>query len=97
MLVGVSVCELHLPGARSLKQKRRVVKSVVDRLHRRFRVSIAETAHHDLHQRTEISIAVVGTSERDIVRLMAALRDAIDGQFDALITRWDLQIVEMIG
>lgn len=96
MLVGVSVCELHLPASRSLKQKRRVVQGVVERLHQRYRVSIGETAFHDLHQRAEISIAAVGMKEHDLEALMETLRNSIDGQFDAMITRWDVHIVELL-
>ena len=55
MIVGISVFELHLPSSRSLKDKRRVVKSLVERIHQRFRVSVAETGFHDLHQRSEIA------------------------------------------
>ncbi|MGB6993115.1 MAG: DUF503 domain-containing protein, partial [Thermoanaerobaculia bacterium] len=59
MIVAVSVFELHIPAGRSLKDKRRVVKALKDRIYRRYRVSIAETDHHDLHQRAEIAIAAV--------------------------------------
>ncbi|MCB1036409.1 MAG: DUF503 family protein, partial [Acidobacteria bacterium] len=62
MVVGVSVCELHLPGVRSLKGKRKIIKGLIERLHHRYRISIAETAFHDLHQRAEIGIAAVGFS-----------------------------------
>ena len=60
MVVGVSVCELHLPGVRSLKGKRKIIKGLIERLHHRYRISIAETAFHDLHQfadqrRSEVS------------------------------------------
>ena len=40
--------ELHLAACHSLKDKRHVLKSLKDRLHNRFNVSAAETAHHDL-------------------------------------------------
>jgi translation initiation factor IF-2 len=39
------------PGCFSLKEKRSVVKSLKDRLHNEFNVSVAETAHQDVHQR----------------------------------------------
>ena len=91
------ICELHLPAARSLKEKRRVVRSLVDRLHKRFRVSIAETDHHDLHQRSQISIAVVEQGVGRLERLAQALRDAADDYADAIVTRWDLEIVEFEG
>src|SRR5437660_11360662 len=51
--------ELHLEGCRSLKEKRHVLKSLKDRLHNRFNVSAAETAHHDLWQRAELTVCVV--------------------------------------
>ena len=97
MVVGVSIFELHLPGARSLKQKRKVVKGLVDRIHRRFRVSIAETDHHDLHQRAEISIAAIARSPTEGQRLMDQIRDLIDTEHEAMLTRWEPQFLEAIG
>ena len=58
MFVGIAVLDLHLPHARDLKSKRRVVKGLVDRLHARYRLSIAETSNQDLHQRAELGVAV---------------------------------------
>jgi uncharacterized protein len=64
VIVGVIVWELHLPGSQSLKDKRAVVKSLKDRLHQRFNVSVAETAHQDLWQRAELTASVVSTDRR---------------------------------
>jgi uncharacterized protein YlxP (DUF503 family) len=94
MIVGISSFELHLPSSRSLKDKRRVVKSLVDRIHQRFRVSIAETDFHDLHQRTEISMAVVTNGEAEMENLMEEVRSLVDSQTEAYLTRWDPQILE---
>jgi uncharacterized protein YlxP (DUF503 family) len=89
------VCEFHIPSARSLKEKRRVVKSLVDRLHTRFRVSIAETAFHDLHQRAQISIAAVERGPARLERLLAGLRDTVDSYQEAWVVRWDAEIAEV--
>jgi uncharacterized protein len=94
MIVGVSVFELHLPQARSLKDKRRVVKGLVDRIHQRFRVSIAETDHHDLLQRAEISIAVVGNGEQEVEQILETIRGVIDRETEAYLTRWEPQLLE---
>jgi len=51
VIVGVMTWELHLAACQSLKDKRHVLKSLKDRLHNKFNVSAAETAHHDLWQR----------------------------------------------
>ena len=96
MAIMVSIFELHLPEARSLKQKRKVIKSLIERIHRRFRVSIGETDHHDLHQRCELSIAVVVRSPSDGRRLMDAVRDLIDGEPAAMLLDWDPQLLEEV-
>jgi uncharacterized protein YlxP (DUF503 family) len=59
MTVGVLRLELAVTDARSLKDKRRVVKSIKDRLANRFKVSVAEVDALDAHQRAVIGVAVV--------------------------------------
>lgn len=76
------VWELHLPACQSLKDKRAVIKSLKDRLHNRFNVSAAETAHHDLWQRAELTAAVVSTDRRhaeSVLREADRLVAAADG------------------
>jgi uncharacterized protein len=95
MIVGVSIFELHLPSSRSLKDKRRVVKSLVDRIHQRFRVSVAETGFHDLHQRAEIAMAVVTSGgESEMENLMEEVRNLVESVPEAFLTRWDPEILE---
>lgn len=59
MVIGVISWELEIFGCQSLKEKRSVVKSLKDRLHDRFNVSAAETAHQDVWQRAELTACVV--------------------------------------
>lgn len=94
MIVGVVNFELHLPESRSLKDKRRVIKSLIDRLFQRYRVSIAETGFHELHQRAEISIAVVTQKEADMQKMMEHIRDLLDNVPEAYLTRWEPQLLE---
>ena len=97
MVVGVSVFELHVPASRGLKEKRKVVKSLIERIHRRCRVSIAETDHHDLHQRAEISIAVVGQDAADGERLLEAVHNLIESEPQAMLLSWEPQILEGVA
>lgn len=97
MIVAVSVFELHLPAARSLKEKRRVVKSLTERIHQRHRVSVAEVDHHDLHQRTEIGIAAVHSSRRQSERQMDAIRRLIDEVPEATLLFWEPQYLEGVS
>ncbi len=95
MIVGISVFELHLPTSRSLKDKRRVVKSLIDRVHQRYRLSIAETDFHDLHQRAEIAVAVVAAGgEMEMDRMMEEMRNLVESDPEVYLTRWDPQLLE---
>ncbi|MCG8463116.1 MAG: DUF503 domain-containing protein [Holophagales bacterium] len=95
MIVGISIFELHLPAARSLKQKRKVVRSLVDRIHQRFKVSVIESDHHDLHQRTELAVALVARSDSDAEQLFDAIRRLVDQQLDCVLSYWDPQYLEV--
>lgn len=59
MHVGVMRLSLEMPGARSLKDKRQVVRSFKERVRSRIGVSIAEVDHQDKLQRATFGIAVV--------------------------------------
>jgi uncharacterized protein YlxP (DUF503 family) len=63
MFAAALAIELHLPDAHSLKEKRALVKPIVEGARRRFAVAAAEVDHHDLWQRAEIGVAVVGSTE----------------------------------
>ena len=59
MTIGVLHIDLLVRGARSLKDKRRVIKSLKSQLRNRYNCSIAETDYHDLWQRARITACVV--------------------------------------
>ena len=86
--------ELHLPYVGSLKEKRRIVKPLIERLHQRFRVSIMESDFHDLHQRAEIAIAAVHRSETQMTRLMDSLRTVIEETDGTQLLFWEPQLLD---
>ncbi len=61
MFVGVMRLTFHIPHARSLKDKRAVVRRFRDRVRARFDVSVAEVAAQDAHQRAVFGVAVVSS------------------------------------
>lgn len=94
MIVAVCVFELHIPQARGLKEKRKVVKGLVERVHARFRVSIAETDFHDLHQRAEISMALVAQREEEANQILETIRGLIDSEPESWLSSWDPQMLD---
>ncbi len=73
MVIGVRSFELHVAGAHSLKDKRSVVKSLRDRLHNEFNVSVAETAHNDAWQTAELTVCVVSSDRRHADSVLGAV------------------------
>lgn len=59
MVVGICHIGLHIPESRSLKDKRRVLRSLKDKLRQEFNLSVAEVEDNDLWQRATLGIAVV--------------------------------------
>jgi len=72
--VGILSVELHFPEAGSLKGKRRHVQSAKAQLQQRFGAAVAEVDHHDLWQRSRLTVACVAREQREL----AGLLDAID-------------------
>ena len=78
MLVGIATWELHLNGCQSLKDKRRILKSLKDRLHRQYNVSVAETDHQDLWQRAELACVVAATDRRHAESVLSAAHGLVE-------------------
>jgi uncharacterized protein YlxP (DUF503 family) len=62
--------DLHLPMAQSLKDKRMVVRSIVDGARHRFRVAAAEVGDQDESQRAELGFVTVAGSVRHAVEVI---------------------------
>jgi uncharacterized protein len=78
VLVALERFDLRIPGCRSLKEKRHVVKTLTNGLRARFPVSVAEVDHHDLWQRTAIAVAAVGNDQHHLRRVMHEVEKAVD-------------------
>ncbi len=62
MVIGVGAITLRLHECRSLKSKRKIVKSMIGKMRSNFNVSVAETGANDLHQQAEIGFVLVGNN-----------------------------------
>ncbi|HCF95270.1 MAG: DUF503 domain-containing protein [Verrucomicrobiota bacterium] len=64
MVIGVVYLEISIPDANSLKEKRRILKSLIERARNRFNISVAETGLNDVWKSAEISIVTVGNETK---------------------------------
>ena len=70
--------ELYLPGVSSLKEKRRLIKSLLDKINNKYNVAIAEIDSQDLWQRSMIGIVSVSNSRKPIERTFTSLIELVD-------------------
>lgn len=64
MFVGIARVTLSIPGAASLKDKRQVLRKLLDRTRARFNVAVAEVADNDLWQKAVVGFSVVANDRR---------------------------------
>ena len=79
MVVGVCTIELFLPESESLKEKRRTLKSIKDRLHQRFNLSVAEIDLNDLWQKSILGMACVGNEKKHVNSVLDKAVGVIQG------------------
>jgi len=77
MVVGVLQVEIAVPDAMSLKDKRRVVKSLKDRIAHGRNVSVAEVGALDEHRRAILGMAMVGNDSRYVEGALSKLVDFV--------------------
>lgn len=78
--VGILSVELHFPENHSLKGKRKELLSVKAQLQRRFGASVAEVDHHDVWQRSRLTLACVAREHRELQELLDGAERYLDGQ-----------------
>lgn len=77
MTIGVLQVELAIPDAFSLKDKRRVIKSIKDRIAHHHNVSIAEVGALDEHRRSILGMAMVSNDGRYVQSALSKLVDFV--------------------
>ena len=93
MIVGVLTVELLLEECRSLKDKRRIVRSVYDKIRHKFNVSVAEVGHHDVWRRSQLAVACVSTDTRQANRVLSTVVQFIERQGAVEIADYTVEFV----
>lgn len=92
MFVGVLQVTLSIPGAHSLKKKRRVVKSLLERLRNRHAVSASEVDHLDTWNRAGVGIAFVSGDRRHADSHLAKLLEGLHREREVLVLDSQLEV-----
>jgi uncharacterized protein YlxP (DUF503 family) len=93
MTVGSCKIELRIPESGSLKAKRRVVKSLKDRVQARFSVAIAEVDRLDDWQRATLGVACVSNDARLVDATLTKVVNWIEMSGEALLVDYEIDLV----
>jgi uncharacterized protein YlxP (DUF503 family) len=95
MIVGAALVDLRVHASQSLKEKRGVVRSVVQRIRNRFNVSVAEVGGQDTWQRAVIGIVTVGHEARAVRAALDRVIAFVEGVGLAEVTNSDIEILTL--
>ncbi|HMO25428.1 MAG TPA: DUF503 domain-containing protein [Tepidisphaeraceae bacterium] len=93
MTIGVLQLELSIPAAMSLKDKRRAVKSLKDRIAHAHNVSIAEVDALDEHRRSIIGVAMVGNERGYVEGGLSKLVDLVRLNTNVILTDYRIDLM----
>jgi uncharacterized protein YlxP (DUF503 family) len=93
MIIGVLQVELTIDGSQSLKDKRRVVSSLKNRLHREHQVSVAEVDLLDNHRKAMLGITMAGNSVPHCQSTLDRLVDKLEGGRGYYVSHHNIQII----
>ncbi|MBI5141813.1 MAG: DUF503 domain-containing protein [Nitrospirae bacterium] len=93
MVVGLLTFDIHIPESGSLKSKRFVLKSLKDRAHNRFNVSIAEVGDNDLWQRSAMAAAVVANDSAHAHAVLENVISLVRGIHDVELLDYRIEML----
>jgi hypothetical protein len=95
LFVALAEVELHLPGARSLKDKRHDIRSLVERLRHRLSVLVVESDHQDLHQRAALAVSALATDAEAARATVARALDVVHEVFSGVVLDERVKLVQV--
>ena len=93
MAVGILDVDLYFSGCGSLKSKRKILRSIIDRIKRRYNVSVAEVGFRDTWQRRALEIAVAADKRRNIEAVISRITEFLRNSGDAEIISCSNEII----
>ena len=92
--IGILSLHLHLPGCSSLKDKRRIVKSLIAKMKNKFNVSVAEIDYLDVWQDTEIAVTVVSNNKNKSMEILQSILNWVTKQWhDGYIANDNIEVI----
>ena len=95
MVVGTGKIKFKLYGVSSLKEKRRIVKSLISRIRNKFNISVAEIDYNDSHLWAQIGFSITGNDSRVVNSKLDKVFNLADDIGLAQITDTQIEIIHL--
>ena len=91
MIIGICRIELYIPESNSLKMKRRVVKSLKDRVMKKFNVAIAEIDFQNRWQRALLGVVTLSSEKKQVELVLSEVISFIERTDLAIIAQYQIE------
>lgn len=92
MIIGILQVELSLPASQSLKDKRRLVKSLLDRLHNQFNVAAAEVDAQDQPRRAHLAVVCASSESRHANQILSRAMALVERETEMVVMHYELEL-----
>lgn len=93
MIIGTAKIYLFANWVHSLKEKRRIVKSIINKVQHRFNISISEIENQDLHQSIVLGIACISTDKKHADSTIQNIIKYIEENSEAVLENVETELI----
>lgn len=87
MFVGTSIFEIIIPGSAGLKDKRRIIRSIQDKLKAKFNIAIAELEYQDKWQRSVLGVCTINSRKSEIELTLLKISEIFNDSNDFMVIK----------
>ncbi len=92
MHIGVCTVYLSVPESQSLKDKRQVIRSLIDQIKKRFNIAVAEVGELDMHQRSVVGFVSISNNSRHLNQMLSRVIKFIESMRLAVLTDYEIDL-----
>jgi len=92
MHIGVCTVYLSVPESQSLKDKRQVIRSLIDQIKNRFNIAVAEVGELDMHQRSVVGLVSISNNSRHLNQMLSRVIKFIESIRLAVLTDYEIDL-----
>jgi uncharacterized protein len=93
MAVGLLSLEIYIPDSRSLKDKRQVLRSLKERLRRKFNIAVAELDQQENAQRSQVGIVSISNNAGHVEQSLRTVLNEAENMLGRYLESHDLELL----